>query len=231
MSKKLTLLFALCLVPLFAFAQESTIKKALEDRFKIPVESVKPAGYGGLYEVFAGGQIIYVDKKMSFILAGSLLDGKTMENVTQRRLEKLTAIDFDKLPLQNAIKQVRGNGKRKMATFEDPNCGYCKKLGQDMKGIDNVTVYTFLIPILSADSGEKSKQVWCAKDRAKVWNDWIVDGKRPEGGTNCDTSAIEANEALARRLNVMATPTLFFADGTRVSGALPREAIEERLGK
>jgi thiol:disulfide interchange protein DsbC len=231
MSRKLTLLLALCLLPLFAFAQEDALKKTLEDRFKIPVESVTPAGYGGLYEVFAGGQIIYVDKNLSFILAGPLLDGKTMENITQKRLEKLTAIDFDQLPLEHAIKQVRGNGKRKMATFEDPNCGYCKKLARDTKNLTDVTIYIFLLPILSEDSNKKSRQIGCAEDRVKAWNDWIVDGKAPQGKRDCDTTAIDANRALANRINVMATPTLFFADGSRVSGAMPLPAIEERLGK
>jgi len=132
----------------------------------------------GLYEVYADGNIFYTDEKVTaIVLSGQLIDAKTMKNVTDESMKKLTAIKFGELPLDRAIKQVRGDGKRVMATFEDPNCGYCKRLAKDLQKLDNVTIYTFLLPILSEDSVHKSKQIWCSADRAKAWNDWMLTPK------------------------------------------------------
>ena len=146
-------------------------------------------------------------------------------------MRKLTAIKFSELPLDRAIKQVRGDGKRVLATFEDPNCGYCKRLAKDLLKLDNVTVYTFLYPILSEDSIRKSKQIWCSADRAKAWNDWMVEGRAPAGKDDCDTAAITKNQEYGRRLGISGTPTMFFADGERVPGAMPLAKIEQKLGQ
>jgi thiol:disulfide interchange protein DsbC len=154
-----------------------------------------------------------------------------MKNVTEERMRKLTAIKFTELPLDRAIKQVRGDGKRVMATFEDPNCGYCKRLAKDLLKLENVTVYTFLYPILSEDSLKKSKQIWCSADRAKAWNDWMVEGRAPAGKEDCDTSAITKNQEFGRRLSISGTPTMFFADGERVPGAMPLPKIEQKLSQ
>jgi thiol:disulfide interchange protein DsbC len=195
------------------------------------VESVTKSGYMGLYEVYADGQLLYTDEKMTtIIVGGQLIDAKTMKNVTDERMKKLTAIKFSELPLERAIKQVRGDGRRIMATFEDPNCGYCKRLAKDLLKLENVTVYTFLYPILSEDSVRKSKQIWCSADRAKAWNDWMVDGKAPAGREDCDTSAVTKNQEFGRKLNISGTPTMFFADGERVPGAMPLPRIEQKLG-
>jgi thiol:disulfide interchange protein DsbC len=152
-----------------------------------------------------------------------------MKNTTEERMRKLTAIKFSELPLERAIKQVRGNGKRVMATFEDPNCGYCKRLAKDLLKLENATVYTFLLPILSEDSLKKSRQIWCSSDRAKAWNDWMVDGKTPAGKEDCDTSAVDKNREFASKLKITGTPTIFFADGERVPGAMPIDRIEQKL--
>ena len=160
---------------------------------------------------------------------GTLIDGKTMKNVTDERMQKLTAIKFSDLPLEFAVKQVRGDGKRVFATFEDPNCGYCKKLAKDMAKLDNVTIYTFLYPILSPDSLEKSKQIWCSADKAKAWNDWMVDGKAPSSKGDCDTAAVQKTVETGRRLAINGTPTIFFADGERIPGAVPVAKIEQKL--
>ena len=173
-----------------AVADEADIKKSMESKLGTRVESVTKSGYLGLYEVFADGNIVYTDEKGTAIIVGPLIDGKTMKNVTEERMKKLTAIKFSELPLDRAIKQVRGDGKRVMATFEDPNCGYCKRLAKELLKLDNVTVYTFLLPILSEDSVRKSKQIWCSSDRARAWNDWMIDGKAPAGREDCDTTAI-----------------------------------------
>ena len=147
------------------------------------------------------------------------------------RMQKLTAIKFSELPLANAIKQVRGDGKRVFASFEDPNCGYCKKMAKEIAKLDNVTVYTFLYPILSPDSLEKSNQIWCASDRVKAWNDWMVDGKAPAGKGDCDTTAIKTTLETGRKLAINGTPTIFFADGERVPGAIPLARIEQKLAQ
>lgn len=211
-------------------ADEADVRKAMEAKLGAKVESVTKSGYLGLYEVYMEGNIFYTDEKMTaFIAGGQLIDAKTMKNTTEERMRKLTAIKFSELPLERAIKQVRGNGKRVMATFEDPNCGYCKRLAKDLLKLENATVYTFLLPILSEDSLKKSRQIWCSSDRAKAWNDWMVDGKTPAGKEDCDTSAVDKNREFASKLKITGTPTIFFADGERVPGAMPLDRIEQKL--
>jgi thiol:disulfide interchange protein DsbC len=213
-------------------ADEADIKKAMEAKLGAKVESVTRSGYLGLYEVYSEGNVLYTDEKMTaFIAGGQLIDGKTMKNVTEERMRKLTAIKFSELPLDRAIKQVRGDGKRVLATFEDPNCGYCKRLAKDLLKLDNVTIYVFLYPILSEDSLRKSKQIWCSADRVKAWNDWMVEGRAPAGRDDCDTAAVAKNQEYGRRLGISGTPTIFFADGERVPGAIPLAKIEQRLGQ
>ncbi len=231
MLRKLLPLALLLAGGLEAVADEAEIRKAVESRLGAKVESVTKSGYLGLYEVFADGNIVYTDEKATAFVFGPLVDGKSMKNVTEERMRKLTAIKFGELPFDRAIKQVRGDGRRVIATFEDPNCGYCKRLAKDLQKLDNVTVYTFLYPILSEDSVRKSKQIWCSADRARAWNDWMVDGKAPSGREDCDTAAITRNQEYGRRLNISGTPTIFFADGERVPGAMPLAKIEQRLGK
>jgi thiol:disulfide interchange protein DsbC len=232
------------LLSLFAIscsANEADIEKAIEAKLGVKVESVTKAGYLGLYEVYADGHIFYTDEKVTAMLVGgdlvrsqqavNLIDLKNNRNVTAERLRKLTAIKFTDLPLDQAIKQVRGNGKRVLATFEDPNCGYCKRLAKDLLKLDNVTIYTFLYPILSEDSVKKSKQIWCSADRGRAWGDWIIDGKVPGGRDNCDTTAITRNQEYGRSLNITGTPTIVFADGERIPGAVPLKVLEQRLNQ
>lgn len=215
-----------------AMADEADIRKGVEAKLGTKVESVTKSGYMGLYEVYADGNIFYTDEKVTAILvSGQLIDAKSMKNVTEERMRKLTAIKFSELPLDRAIKQVRGDGKRVLATFEDPNCGYCKRLAKDLLKLENVTVYTFLYPILSEDSVRKSKQIWCSADRAKAWNDWMVDGKTPTGKDDCDTTAVGKNQEFGRKLNISGTPTMFFGDGERIPGALPLARIEQKLSQ
>ncbi len=228
MFKKL-LPLAIAALALTAYADEAAVRKAVETKFGGKVESVTKAGYLGLYEVFVDGHLLYTDEKLTTFIAGNLIDAKTMKNVTEERMNKLTAVKFSDLPLDRAIKQVRGDGKRVMATFEDPNCGYCKRLAKDLLKVDNVTIYTFLLPVLSEDSFKKSKQIWCASDRAKTWNDWMVDGKAPAGKEDCDVTAVTKNMEYGQKLRINGTPTIFFANGERVPGAIPLALIEEKL--
>ncbi|HXE38272.1 MAG TPA: DsbC family protein [Azonexus sp.] len=231
MLRKLLPLALLLMSAWAATADEADVKKAMEAKLGAKVDSVTKAGYLGLYEVFSDGNIMYTDEKATAFIVGPLIDGKTMKNVTEERMRKLTAIKFGDLPLERAIKQVRGDGKRVLATFEDPNCGYCKRLAKELQKLENVTIYTFLYPILSEDSVRKSKQIWCSADRARAWNDWMVDGKAPASKEDCDTSAVGKNQEFGRKLNISGTPTMFFGDGERVPGAIPLARIEQKLGQ
>lgn len=186
-------------------------------------------GPGGLYEVLVGGEIYYVDANVSFVIAGRMFDASTREDLTQKRLDTALRVDFKSLPLERAVKTTRGNGSRTIVTFEDPNCPYCKKLWQNMAGMKDVTIYTFLYPILSAESNEKSKAIWCAKDRAAAWDQYMVGGKAPAAAPADCKDPLGENVALGRSLGINGTPTIIFADGSRAAGALPVAMIEQRI--
>jgi len=207
------------------------VRKAIEASIGkgAKVDSVRDAGFLGLYEVQVGSDIFYTDKKAAYILLGDVVEAKSRRNLTEERKNKLAQIKFSDLPLDLAVKQVRGNGKRVFATFEDPNCGYCKKLARELQGMTDVTIYTFLYPILSPDSSEKSKAIWCAPDKAKAWNDWMINGLEP-ATAKCDTPTDKV-VALGRKLNIRGTPTLFFADGSRIPGYIPVAQIEQTISK
>ncbi|MEI6761129.1 MAG: DsbC family protein [Betaproteobacteria bacterium] len=229
----ITLLVASTLVAGSAWAQESVIRKNIGER--IPqlksIDEVRKAVVPGLYEVRVNGsEIYYTDAQANYLIQGSVIDTKQRRNLTEERIDKLTAVKFEALPLKDAFTIVRGNGQRKMAVFEDPNCGYCKRFERDLQKVDNVTVYMFLYPILGADSTEKSKAIWCAKDRAQAWQDWMVrDQPQPAAAAACDTSALTRNVELGRSYKITGTPTLVFVDGSRVPGAIDAKEVEKRL--
>ena len=231
MLKKILPLALLAVLSVPASADEASVRKAIEGKLGSKVTSVSKSPYLGLYEVYIDGQILYTDEKLTAILAGTMIDGKTMKNVTAERMQKLTAIKFSELPLEFAVKQVRGDGSRVLASFEDPNCGFCKKLAKEMSQLENVTIYTFLYPILSSNSLEKSNQIWCSTDKAKAWNDWMQEGRALSGKGDCDTTAVQKTVELGRRLAITGTPTMFFADGERITGAVPIAQIEKKLGQ
>jgi thiol:disulfide interchange protein DsbC len=185
-------------------------------------------GPGGLYEVLVRGELYYVDPEVTFVIMGRMFDSRTRTDLTQQRLDTALKIDFKKLPLDQAIKTVRGNGSRVLATFEDPNCPYCKKLWQNLQSLNNVTIYTFLMPILSQDSQEKSKAIWCSKNRAVAWDEYMVQGKAPAAAGDCKTP-LEQNMSMGRDFGINGTPTIVFTDGSRGAGAMPVDAIEQRL--
>lgn len=227
-----TMLIATALAAsLGAAAQEAVIRKTLGER--IPqlqkIDEITESPMPGLFEVRVNGtEIFYSDAKGNFLLQGNLIDTRQRRNLTEERVDKLTAISFDALPVKDAFTIVRGNGKRKLAVFEDPNCGYCKKFERDLQKVDDVTIHMFLYPILGADSGEKSKHIWCAKDKAKAWLDWMVRDQSPKAAS-CDTAAIERNLEIGRKHKISGTPTLIFADGTRVPGAIDAAQVEKLL--
>ena len=220
---------ALCL-GLNASAQDAAIRKALAER--IPqlqqIDEVRSTPMKGLYEVRIGTDLFYTDAQGNYLIQGELIDTRARRNLTEDRINKLTAVDFKALPLQDAFTIVRGKGERKLAVFEDPNCGYCKRFEKDMQNVDNVTVYLFLYPILSPDSAEKSRNIWCAKDRVAAWEDHMLRDKTP-AAASCDTAALQRNLAFGRKHKITGTPTLIFADGARVPGAIGTADIEKLL--
>lgn len=211
-----------------AHAGEAEIKNTLQT--KIPqigqINQVKKSPVSGLYEVITQDHLFYTDEKAQFLIDAAVYDLKTMRNITEERSRKLFAIDFNKLPLENAVKVVRGKGDRKMAVFTDPNCGFCKKLEKELLSIDNVTIYHFLYPIFPG-SEEKAKGVWCSKDKAKAWNDLMLDGVVPPAG-NCETP-LEKNMAMGRKFKVNGTPALIFENGVMNPGYMPAPELEKAL--
>jgi thiol:disulfide interchange protein DsbC len=216
-----------------AFAQEAAIRKNLIERLpSLPaIDEVVKAPIPGLFEIRVGGtEIFYTDAEGNYLIQGNLIDTKAKRNLTEERVAKLTEIDFATLPLKDAFTIVRGNGKRKVAVFEDPNCGYCKRFEKDLQTVNNVTVYMFLYPILGPGSTERSKNVWCAKDRAKAWTDWMVKETDVPAGT-CDTTALTRNVEFGKKHKITGTPTLIFADGNRVPGAIGAAQVEKFLAE
>ena len=216
-----------------ATAGEAEIRKNLPTRIpQFPaIDEVSKSPVPGLYEVRVNGsQIFYTDEQGNYLIQGNLIDVKSRKNLTEERIEKLSAVAFDQLPLKDSIKIVRGNGKRKLAVFEDPNCGYCKRFEKDMKTVDNVTVYLFLYPVLGPDSTVKSRDIWCSKDKGKAWGDWMESSARPVTAPgSCDVTALQRNVEFGRKYNNTGTPTLIFSDGTRTPGAIPAEQVEKQL--
>ncbi len=216
------------------FAQEAAIRKNLSERLpKLPkIDEIVKSPVPGLWEVrYGGAEILYSDDKGEHIFVnGALIETQTRTDLTDARIQKLTAISFDQLPVKDAFVIKQGSGARKMAVFVDPNCGYCKRFERDLATIKDVTVYTFLIPILGPDSTTKARNVWCSDKQADTWRNWMLDGVAPAAPKGaCDTAAIERNLEFARQYRINGTPAVFFSDGTRKPGALPAKEIEQSL--
>jgi thiol:disulfide interchange protein DsbC len=184
----------------------------------------------GLYEVRIGTDVFYTDAKGNYLIQGELIDTKARRNLTEDRIAKLSAVDFSALPLADAFTVVHGTGARKLAVFEDPNCGYCKRFERDLQKVQDVTIYTFLYPILSPDSAEKSRNIWCAKDRVAAWQDHML-REKVTPPASCDTSALQRNLAFGKKFKITGTPTLIFVDGSRVPGAINDTEVEKRLAQ
>lgn len=213
-------------------AQEAAIRKNLPERFpNFPkIDEVSKTPIPGIYEVRIGTELFYSDEQGNHIFQGSLIDTRTRVNLTEARIDKLTAVDFASLPIKDAVVIKQGTGARKMAVFVDPNCGYCKRFERDLTSVKDVTIYTFLYPILGPDSNVKSRDIWCSKDAAKTWRSWMIDGAAPvKTMGQCDTAALDRNVEFGRKYRVQGTPALFFEDGTRKPGALPAVEVERLL--
>ena len=218
-----------------AMGQEATLRKNLAERIPAlqKIDEISKTAMPGIYEIRVNGtEILYTDAEGNFLIQGSLFDTRQKRNLTEERIDKLTAISFDALPLKDAFTLVRGNGKRRLAVFEDPNCGYCKRFERDLQKVDNVTVYMFLLPVLGADSMEKSKAIWCAKDRGAAWLDWMLREQAASAApANCDTGAVVRNAELGRKHKITGTPTLIFSNSTRVPGAIDNKRVEQLLAQ
>jgi thiol:disulfide interchange protein DsbC len=231
MLKLLAALAVAASLPLQAQVTPEALKADLKKKIpEAPVESVRKTPYNGLWEVVAGGEIFYTDEKASFLSLGPIVDLNTHENVTEARLRQVNAINFSTLPFDAAIKIVRGNGARKIALFEDPNCGYCKRFERDLQGVSDITVYVFLYPILAPDSVDKSKAIWCSPDRGKAWIDAMVHDKLPSIEGRCQVP-LDKNLAFGRDKKIHGTPTLVFESGERLPGAISVADLEKRFAE
>lgn len=213
-------------------ANEADIRKTLTERYpNLPkADEIRPAPVPGLWELRFGTDVMYSDAKGNYLIQGSIIDTAAKRNLTEERIDKLTAVDFASLPLKDAIVWKNGNGKRRIAVFADPNCGYCKKFERDLQNVKDVTVYTFLVPILGGDSPEKSKSIWCAKDNTTAWRNWMIEGTNPPRVTaSCDSSVLDRNLNLSRKHRINGTPAVIFEDGSRAPWAIPAAEVEKRM--
>jgi thiol:disulfide interchange protein DsbC len=234
-----TILAAGCLLGTAAHADQSKLRGAIEAKFpKAKVESITEMPKLGLYELVIDGSIYYSDAAFNYLIDGNIIETKSMRNMTAERKRTIEekalaalAMPFDDLPLDNAFKKVYGNGSRRMAYFADPNCGFCKRFDQQtLPKLKNTTVYVFMYPIISQQSVPTSKAIWCSGDREKAWDDYVIRSVAPKAEPTCD-NPVDDVLAFGYKQQIRGTPTLFFADGSRVSGALTLEQLEERLLK
>jgi thiol:disulfide interchange protein DsbC len=210
----------------------ATIRATLQKRLPNlpPIDDITRSPVEGLWELRLGSHVIYSDAQGRFVIEGEILDTARHVNLTRARIEGLTAFDFGKLPLRDAVVWKRGDGARKLVVFADPNCGYCRKLERDLGLLPNITVYTFLVPILGGDSPQKSRDIWCAKDNGKAWRAWMIDGiTPPPASPRCDTTALSRNVALGEKHAVTGTPSLVFENNERVPGILSPEDLEKKF--
>ncbi len=217
------------LMTLPARADEGSVRKAFEAKFPtMKVDTVTRMPFPGLYEIVFDGQVVYTDEKLAYLMNGNLFDLRDAKerNLTRERRDQIASGALVKAQ-PNAIKRVKGSGKRILYTFEDPNCGYCKQLQKELNKVNDVTIYTFLLPILSPDSAEKSKAVWCSRDRAKTWDDLMSKAIMPANAAKACTTPLDENQLLAQRFGVRGTPAVYLANGQQVGGFLPADKLEQ----
>ena len=231
---KLTVAAILGLAAVASFGetpQEAAVKRLIEPRLGqgAKVDSVIKTPYAGLFEVRTGGDIIYTDEKAKYLFVGRIVDTQTYQDYTKDRVDEISKIKFSELPLESAMKTVKGDGKRVIAIFEDPNCGYCKRFRHTLQEMNNVTIYTFMYNILAEDSAVKSKDIWCSADASKAWDDWMLNGKAAATApANC-RNPNEKILALGQKMKITGTPTIFFTDGSRIPGAIDAKTLETKL--
>ena len=225
----------LALPPLFAASGKSPdlaqLQKTLAERLpQSKIVDIKPAAVPGLYEVFTGSSLFYSDATGDYIIEGSLIDTRTKKDLTEARVNERNVIRFDSLPFDKAIKVVKGDGSRKLAVFTDPDCPYCKRLEEEIKSVDNVTMYLFMFPLkqIHPNAERHAKSIWCAENSATAWTAWVLDKKEPEDKT-CQNDPVDATLQLGEKLNVNGTPTIYFEDGSRQAGAMKAADLETKM--
>jgi thiol:disulfide interchange protein DsbC len=227
----LTLVFSLAFLTGVVNAQsEQQVRSELQKKIgpNTKIKSVSPSPISGIFEVLVGNEVFYTDANSKYLIQGEIIEIATGKNLTEQKQADLNRIKWTELNLSNALKVVRGNGSRQLAIFSDPNCGYCKRLEKSLQQLDNVTIYTYLIPILSADSAQKSKQIWCSADPQKAYIDWMINGIAPSGKSDC-TTPLDKNMTFAKTYGITGTPTIFFTDGSRFPGAVQITDIEKKF--
>ena len=209
---------------------------ALEKRLKelypgTQVTDVGESALPGLYEVVMGRNIAYTDASGRYFLFGHLFDMTAQRDLTAERKDQLQRIDFGALPLGDAIKTVRGNGSRVLAVFSDPDCPYCRSLEPELAKVNDVTIYTFLMPLtqLHPNARAKAIAVWCAADRVQGWAQLMLRGETIAPRT-C-AHPVDRNIALGERLQINGTPTSIASDGRVMPGAASAAQIEAWLAK
>jgi thiol:disulfide interchange protein DsbC len=209
-------------------ADELRLKVIIEEAYpELSVKNIKKTEFNDLYEVYIGGQIIYTDEDFKFLIVeGRVVDPNTKKDMTSERLDALMRINFESLPFEHAIINVKGNGKNKLAIFSDVDCPFCRKLETEtLVKLNNVTIYTFLYPLaIHAKAEEKSRKIWCAKDRSVAWNNFMLKGNLPENKGSCEVPIVEISE-LGKKLGIVSTPTIVFYSGKRVEGAIPYDEL------
>lgn len=236
-AKALAVLLLTTLATTWAYADANQVKARIQEkvpRLSAQVVSIVPAHILGLYEIYTEDrQVMYTDENVTYIFVGDLLEAKTLKNITEARAKVLGAVSLDKLPLNMALKRVKGDGKRKLVIFSDVDCPYCRRLENELKSVDNVTIYTFIYPIaaLHDKATERSRQIWCSADPAKAWDDYMSRNVLPpaEAKSQCDMKALETAQELGKKYRFNGTPTIIFANGEVVGGLIPARDIETRL--
>jgi thiol:disulfide interchange protein DsbC len=233
-AKRYLLLVAALALSSTAAANEAAIRRNLEPKLNAKIEAIQPAPVPGLWEVRVqsneGIGILYTDSSGTFVIEGNIIDVRTGHDLTQERLRKLSAIKFEALPLDQAVKIQRGDGRRLLVMFSDPYCPACRQFEKALLHVDNITVYVFMYPVIRPERADHSKAVWCSPDRSKAWLELAIDHKPPAASPECE-NPIEKNLRLGRSLRVNSTPTLILANGERVSGGLPPPALQDLLDK
>lgn len=229
-------IFSLTLALLFAgsaYADEASIKQNLQKNLPDApaIQHVGKTPIKGIYEVIIGGQLLYTDEDGEYLIAGNIIDIKKQTNLTEERMRKLFRVNVAALPVELAIKTVRGNGSRKLYVFSDPDCPFCRKLEQELVGINNVTIYTFLFPLdMHPKAADRSRAIWCSADKSKAWIDLMTKNIEPKAAAKC-ADPIAKTLALGQQLRVNSTPTVFLANGERIAGAVPRAELEKRMNE
>lgn len=221
----------LCFLSGVALADDAALRKMIQTHFPgEEIQSLKKTPYLGMYEVAVGGELFYTDEKADYFFFGHVIDTKTKTSLTSARLQEIKdarRIVINSLPLEQAIKTVRGNGKREMAVFTDPHCPYCKQLEKQLVNVTDITIYTFLYPVLGAPSVKRATEIWCSNDKLKAWDDYMLRDVAPTG-KDCETP-ISTIVQLGQKHKITGTPTLIFADGSIVGGLIPTPQIEDKL--